>query len=79
LAALIFANWRAWPALGACLLFGFLGSLGNHLQGVQLAGFQMPVQFINMLPYLLTVVLLAGFIGKSIPPKASGIPYTKDR
>ena len=39
----------------------------------------MPVQFINMLPYVMTVVLLAGFIGKSIPPKASGIPYTKDR
>ncbi len=43
------------------------------------AGFEVPVQFINMLPYLLTVVLLAGFIGKSIPPRASGIPYTKDR
>ena len=79
LAALIFANWRAWPALGACLLFGFLGSLGNHLQGVQFAGFQMPVQFINMLPYVLTVILLAGFIGTSIPPRASGIPYSKDR
>jgi simple sugar transport system permease protein len=79
LAALIFANWRAWPALGACLLFGFLGALGNHLQGVEILGFPMPVQFVNMLPYVLTVILLAGFIGKSIPPKASGIPYTKDR
>jgi simple sugar transport system permease protein len=79
LAALIFANWRAWPALGACLLFGFLASLGNHLQGVEVFGFPMPVQFINMLPYVLTVILLAGFIGKAIPPKASGIPYTKDR
>ena len=79
LAALIFANWRAWPALGACLLFGFLQASGNFLQGAQIAGFQIPVQFINMLPYVLTVVLLAGFIGKSIPPRASGIPYTKDR
>jgi general nucleoside transport system permease protein len=79
LAALIFANWRAWPALFACLLFGFLQAAGNYLQGVQLGGVQIPVQFINMLPYVLTVVLLAGFIGKSIPPKASGIPYTKDR
>ena len=79
LAALIFANWRPWRALFACLLFGFLQASGNYLQGVHLAGVQIPVQFINMLPYVLTVVLLAGFIGKSIPPKASGLPYTKDR
>lgn len=79
LAALIFANWRAWPALGACLLFGYLSAVGNRLQGVEFGGFTVPVQFINMLPYVLTVVLLAGFIGKSIPPRASGIPYTKDR
>jgi simple sugar transport system permease protein len=79
LAALIFANWRAWPALFACLLFGFLQATGNYLQGFQVGGFQIPVQFINMLPYVMTVVLLAGFIGKSVPPKASGIPYTKDR
>jgi simple sugar transport system permease protein len=79
LAALIFANWRPWRALFACLLFGFLQASGNYLQGVSVGGVQIPVQFINMLPYVLTVVLLAGFIGKSIPPKASGIPYTKDR
>jgi simple sugar transport system permease protein len=79
LAALIFANWRAWPALGACLLFGFLQAVGNFTQGASVGGVQIPVQFINMLPYVLTVVLLAGFIGKSVPPKASGIPYTKDR
>ncbi len=79
LAALIFANWRAWPALGACLLFGFLQASGTFLQGKQVFGLAIPVQFINMLPYLLTVILLAGFIGKSIPPRASGIPYTKDR
>ena len=79
LAALIFANWRAYPALGACLLFGFLQAVGNFTQGASFAGVQIPVQFINMLPYVLTVVLLAGFIGKSVPPKASGIPYIKDR
>jgi general nucleoside transport system permease protein len=79
LAALIFANWRAWPAMWACLLFGYLQAMGTRLQGVKIAGFEIPVQFINMLPYVMTVVLLAGFIGKSIPPKASGIPYTKDR
>jgi simple sugar transport system permease protein len=53
--------------------------VGNFAQGVSIGGFQIPVQFINMLPYVLTVVLLAGFIGKSVPPKASGIPYVKDR
>jgi simple sugar transport system permease protein len=79
LAALIFANWRAWPALGACLLFGYLTTLGGRLQGVQVAGVPISLQFVNMLPYVLTVVLLAGFIGQSIPPRASGIPYTKDR
>ena len=79
LAALIFANWRAWPALGACLLFGFLQAVGNFAQGASVVGVQIPVQFINMLPYVLTVVLLAGFVGKSVPPKAAGIPYTKDR
>ena len=70
LAALIFANWRAYPALGACLLFGFLQAVGNFAQGASIGGFQIPVQFINMLPYVLTVVLLAGFIGKSVPPQA---------
>ena len=79
LAALIFANWRPWPALGACVLFGFLQAVGIMLQGAKIGGFEIPVQFYNMLPYLLTVVLLAGFIGKSIPPKADGIPYVKDR
>ena len=79
LAALIFASWRAWPALYACLLFGFLQASGNYLQGFHIGDFAIPVQFINMLPYVMTVVLLAGFIGKSIPPRASGLPYVKDR
>jgi general nucleoside transport system permease protein len=79
LAALIFANWRAWPAMWACLLFGYLQAMGTRLQGVKIGGVEIPVQFINMLPYVMTVVLLAGFIGKSIPPRASGMPYTKDR
>jgi general nucleoside transport system permease protein len=79
LAALIFANWRAWPALFTCLLFGFLQAGGNYMQGAHIGSFEIPVQFIIMLPYLLTVILLAGFIGKSVPPRASGIPYVKDR
>ena len=79
LAALIFANWRAWPALWTCLLFGYLQAAGLRMQGFKIGDVEIPVQFINMLPYVMTVVLLAGFIGKSVPPRASGIPYTKDR
>jgi general nucleoside transport system permease protein len=80
LAALIFAKWRPGPALAACLLFGFLDAMAIRLEGVSLPGIgQAPVQLIQALPYVLTVVLLAGFIGKATPPKASGIPYVKER
>jgi len=80
LAALIFAKWRPGPALAACLLFGFLDAMAIRLQGVGLPGVgQIPVQFIQAAPYVLTVVLLAGFIGKATPPKASGLPYVKER
>lgn len=80
LAALIFAKWKPWPALATCLLFGFLDALQFRLQGVQfpLIG-EVPVQAIQVLPYLLTIILLAGFIGRAVAPKASGIPYTKER
>jgi len=80
LAALIFAKWRAWPAMWACFLFGLLDAVAIRLQGVIVPGIgQIPVQAIQALPYLMTVILLAGFIGKAIPPKASGIPYVKER
>ncbi|WP_413205916.1 ABC transporter permease [Rhodospirillum sp. A1_3_36] len=80
LAAMIFGKWRPWPTLGACLLFGVLDALSIRLQGVPLPGIgEIPVQFIQALPYILTVVLLAGFIGASRPPKADGIPYVKER
>jgi general nucleoside transport system permease protein len=80
LAALIFAKWLPIPALAACLLFGFLDALAIRLEGVSVPGIgQVPVQAIQALPYVLTVVLLAGFIGKAVPPKASGIPYVKER
>ncbi len=80
LAALIFAKWRPWPALAACLLFGFLDALAIRMQGVSIPGIgQVSVQLVQALPYVLTVVLLAGFIGKAIPPRASGVPYTKER
>lgn len=80
LAALIFAKWRVWPALWTCILFGMLDAVAIRLQGVIVPGIgQVPVQAIQALPYLMTVILLAGFIGKAIPPRASGIPYVKER
>jgi ABC-type uncharacterized transport system permease subunit len=79
LAALIFAKWRPVPAMFTCLLFGFLDALQIRLQGAQLGGIEIPVQAIQALPYVLTVILLAGFIGKAVGPKAGGIPYTKER
>ena len=80
LAALIFGKWRPVPAFLACLLFGFLDAVATRLQGVQLPGIgQAPVALIQALPYALTVILLAGFIGKAIAPKAIGVPYVKER
>ena len=80
LAALIFGKWRPVPAMLACLLFGFLEAVEVRLQGVEvpLIG-KIPVQFIQAMPYVLTVVLLAGFIGKAVAPKAIGVPYVKER
>ncbi|MFV3075960.1 ABC transporter permease [Niveispirillum fermenti] len=80
LAALILGKWKPVPTLFACLLFAFADALQTRLQGVRLPGIgEVPVQLIEALPYLLTVLLLAGFVGKAIPPKASGRPYVKDR
>ncbi len=80
LAALVFAKWRPGPALMTCLLFGFLDAAAIRLQGVVVPGLgEVPVQAIQALPYLLTVILLAGFVGRAIPPRASGIPYVKER
>ncbi len=80
LAALIFARWKPLNALYACLLFGFLDAVAIRLQGVELplVG-SVNSQLMQALPYILTVVLLAGFIGKAVPPKAGGVPYTKER
>ena len=80
LAALIFGKWRPVPTLFACFLFAFADAVQARLQGVDVPGVGViPVQAIQALPYLLTVLLLAGFVGKAVPPKASGIPYVKER
>ncbi|OAN85026.1 sugar ABC transporter permease [Jannaschia sp. EhC01] len=79
LAALIFAKWRPWYALYACLLFGLLDAVGNRFQNIEIFAITVPVQFMQALPYILTVVILAGFVGRAIPPRAGGEPYVKER
>ncbi len=80
LAALIFAKWRPWYALISCLLFGFFQALAlrpDVLEGV--IQVKVPVPALDALPYVLTVIVLAGFVGKAIPPRAGGQPYVKER
>jgi ABC-type uncharacterized transport system permease subunit len=80
LAALIFGKWKPLPTLGACLLFAFTDALAARLQGVALPVVGVvPVQFILALPYALTVLLLAGFVGKAVAPRAIGVPYSKEK
>ena len=79
LAALIFAKWRPWQALGAVLLFGALEAIANQFPNLHLGFVTLPNQFMTALPYILTVVILAGFVGKAIPPRAGGEPYVKER
>lgn len=79
LAALIFAKWRPWYALSACLLFGFFDAIGNRFQNIQLGEIVVPVQFMQALPYILVVIVLAGLVGRAVPPRAGGEPYVKER
>jgi ABC-type uncharacterized transport system permease subunit len=70
LAALIFGKWRPFQTLFACLLFGLAEAVAIQMQGV--AG--VPVQFVQTIPYVLTLVVLAGFIGRAQPPRSLGLP-----
>lgn len=80
LAALIFGKWRPVQTMLACLLFGLTEAISIQMQGVKLpSGDDIPVQFVQMIPYVLTIVVLAGFIGHSRPPRALGLPYQKER
>ncbi|WP_439153942.1 ABC transporter permease [Yoonia sp.] len=80
LAALIFAKWRPWYALYACLLFGFLQAMALRPDVIErVLSFQVNGQLLDVLPYILTVIILAGFVGKAIPPRAGGQPYVKER
>jgi len=75
LAAMVFGKWSPIGAFGAALLFGFSEALGVRLQIENVA---IPYQFLGMLPYLLTIIVLAGVVGRSTPPAASGQPYRKE-
>jgi len=79
LAALIFGKWRPVQTMLACLLFGFTEAVAIQLQGVRFGGEEIPNQFIQIIPYVLTIVVLAGFIGQSRAPRSLGIPYQKER
>ena len=80
LAALIFGQWRPVPTLGACLLFAFADAVQVRLQGTPLPVVGVvPVQLIQAIPYVLTVCLLAGFVGRAVAPRAIGVPYVKER
>jgi ABC-type uncharacterized transport system permease subunit len=79
LAALIFGKWRPVQTMLACLLFGATEALAIRLQGVPIRGVEIPNQFVQIIPYVLTIVVLAGFIGHSRAPRALGIPYQKEK
>ena len=75
LAALIFGKWKPFPTALACLLFGFFDAIQIRLQGATALGHAVPVQIIQILPYVVTVLVLAGFVGKSKAPKSLGTPF----
>ena len=80
LAALIFAKWRPWYALWATLLFGLFGALETRPDVIEaMLGIKVQGQLLGALPYVMTVIILAGFVGKAIPPRAGGEPYVKER
>ena len=77
LAALIFGKWTPWGAFGGAILFGFSRALGARLQflGVEVSGFDIPSEFFQALPFVVTLVVVAGAVGRSVPPAASGQPF----
>ncbi|MDQ2745730.1 MAG: ABC transporter permease [Acidobacteriota bacterium] len=80
LAALILAKWRPVQVLIACLFFGFTEALTIPLGNYKTAsGEPIPVQFVQIIPYVLTIIVLAGFIGLSRAPKSLGVPYRKEK
>lgn len=76
LAAMIFGKWHPLGAMGAAIFFGFAQSLARVGSGIPIIA-DIPTVYLQILPYVLTILALAGFIGKATAPKASGIPYVK--
>lgn len=75
LAAMIFGKYRPVPALMGALLFGFSQALNSRFQ---IFGVPIAAQFIQMTPYIVTMVVLAGLVGRAVGPKADGVPYKKE-
>lgn len=76
LAVMIFGRWTPFGAWGAALLFGFASAMQTQIQFS--GALDIPYQFISMLPYIMTIVVLAGFVGRSRAPAAAGTPYEKE-
>jgi ABC-type uncharacterized transport system permease subunit len=72
LTAVIFGKWKPLPTLLACLFFGFFDALQIRLQSEQIAGWDIPVNLVQSIPYLVALVVLAGFIGRAHPPLSIG-------
>ena len=81
LAALIFGKWRPWTAFGGAMLFGFTRALGSRLQilGVEVGDFEIPSEFWQSLPFVVTIIVVAGLIGRAIPPASIGQPFERSR
>ena len=81
LAAMIFGKWRPWPSFGAAMLFGFANALASRIQllGVEVGGYPVPSPFLQALPFVVTIIVLAGAIGRAVPPAADGVPYERPR
>jgi simple sugar transport system permease protein len=81
LAAMIFGKWTPWGAFAGAVLFGFTRALGARMQilGVQIGDFAIPSEFWQMLPFVATLVVVAGAVGRAVPPAAEGVPYVRSR
>jgi len=78
LAAMIFGRWKPLGALIASLIFGYGDALSVSLQGVSIGDVRIPVQLLSTIPYVLTILAVAGFVGRSRPPAADGVPYESE-
>ena len=78
LAAMIFGRWKPVGALIASLIFGYGDALSVSLQGVSIGDLRIPVQLLSTIPYLLTILAVAGFVGRSRAPAADGLPYESE-